>query len=149
MALQAIELSKNVRHAAYKGARSMDNAIQAMDTINASTRNIAKIVGIVDEIACQANWLAQNASTEAARLGAQESGFAVVAAEMTNLAHRSNTAAQEIRELIQDGVETTRAGAELLNESGETLEEILIGVKKVEGALSNIAILGKQHPACA
>ena len=64
----------------------VSRAVKAMDAINKSSRPIADIIGVIDEIAFQTNLLALNAAVEAARAGEQGRGFAVVAAEVRNLA---------------------------------------------------------------
>ncbi|MCF6282336.1 MAG: methyl-accepting chemotaxis protein [Candidatus Polarisedimenticolaceae bacterium] len=138
-AQQANKLATVARETAEHGGKVVGNAVQAMGEINTASNKIAEIIGVIDEIAFQTNLLALNASVEAARAGEQGRGFAVVATEVRNLAGRSATAAKEIKSLIQDSVEKVKAGADLVNESGETLNEIVIGVKKVGDIVSEIA----------
>jgi methyl-accepting chemotaxis protein len=138
-AQQANKLATTARETAEHGGEVVGNAIKAMDEINHASNKIAEIIGVIDEIAFQTNLLALNASVEAARAGEQGRGFAVVATEVRNLAGRSATAAKEIKMHIQDSVEKVKAGADLVNESGETLSEIVIGVKKVGDIVSEIA----------
>jgi len=138
-AQQANKLATTAQKTAEHGGEVVGNAVKAMDEINAASNKIAEIIGVIDEIAFQTNLLALNASVEAARAGEQGRGFAVVATEVRNLAGRSATAAKEIKSLIQDSVEKVKAGADLVNESGETLDEIVIGVKKVGDIVSEIA----------
>src|SRR5690349_23268875 len=94
-------------------------------------RTIAEKITIVQEIARQTNLLALNAAVEAARAGEHGRGFAVVASEVRSLAGRSKDAAKEIKDLIDDSVRKVDAGSKLVNESGQKLEEIVTGVKKV------------------
>ncbi len=138
-AQQANKLAATARETAEHGGKVVGNAVKAMEEINTASSKIAEIIGVIDEIAFQTNLLALNASVEAARAGEQGRGFAVVATEVRNLAGRSATAAKEIKGLIQDSVEKVKAGADLVNESGETLDEIVIGVKKVGDIVSEIA----------
>ncbi len=146
-AQQANQLASNARQLAEKGGSVVSQAVQAMDAINTSSNKIAEIIGVIDEIAFQTNLLALNASVEAARAGEQGRGFAVVATEVRNLAGRSATAAKEIKELIQDSVAKVKNGADLVNESGENLDEIVSGVKKVGDIISEIAAASQEQSA--
>ena len=83
--------------------------VATMDDINASSKKIADIIGVIDGIAFQTNILALNAAVEAARAGEQGRGFAVVASEVRSLAQRSAAAAKEIKGLIGDSVEQGRS----------------------------------------
>ena len=96
-----------------------------MTEINESSKKIADIIGVIDEIAFQTNLLALNAAVEAARAGEQGRGFAVVATEVRSLAGRSATAAKEIKDLIQDSVKKVEDGSMLVTQSGQTLEQIV------------------------
>ncbi len=138
-AQQANQVATTARSAAERGGEVVSNAIAAMEQINSSSNKIAEIIGVIDEIAFQTNLLALNASVEAARAGEQGRGFAVVATEVRNLASRSATAAKEIKDLIRDSVAKVEAGSALVNESGTTLDEIVVGVKKVGDIVAEIA----------
>ena len=144
-AQQANQLAATARQEAERGGEVVGNAVLAMEDINKASSKIAEIIGVIDEIAFQTNLLALNASVEAARAGEQGRGFAVVATEVRNLAGRSATAAKEIKELIQDSVVKVKAGADLVNESGETLGEIVNGVKKVGDIISEIAAASQEQ----
>lgn len=136
---QANELASEARAQAKKGGEVVGQAVTAMGKINDSSKKIADIIGVIDEIAFQTNLLALNASVEAARAGEQGRGFAVVASEVRNLAGRSANAAKEIKDLIQDSGAKVEEGSRLVNESGKTLEEILTGVDKVSSIVAEIA----------
>lgn len=124
-ARQANQLASGARDQAEKGGSVVGDAISAMSEINSASKKIADIIGVIDEIAFQTNLLALNAAVEAARAGEQGRGFAVVASEVRNLAQRSAGAAKEIKGLINDSVEKVDQGSRLVNESGETLGEIV------------------------
>lgn len=146
-AQQANQVAGNARQLAERGGEVVANAIDAMEQINTASAKIAEIIGVIDEIAFQTNLLALNASVEAARAGEQGRGFAVVATEVRNLASRSAEAAKEIKELIQDSVNKVDAGSRLVNESGETLGEIVGGVKKVGDIVAEIAAASSEQAA--
>ena len=116
-----------------------------MGQINASSRKIADIIGVIDEIAFQTNLLALNAAVEAARAGEQGRGFAVVASEVRSLAGRSATAAKEIKDLIQDSVKKVEDGSVLVTQSGQTLEQIVASVKKVSDIVAEIAAASREQ----
>ena len=142
---QANQLAIAARSQAEKGGAVVGNAVTAMSAINASSRKIADIIGVIDEIAFQTNLLALNAAVEAARAGEQGRGFAVVASEVRNLAGRSATAAKEIKALIQDSVGKVEEGSKLVDQSGQTLEEIVQAVKKVTDIVAEIAAASQEQ----
>lgn len=146
-AQQANQLATGARDLAEKGGKVVEEAVGAMQEITSSSNKIADIISVIDEIAFQTNLLALNASVEAARAGEQGRGFAVVATEVRNLAQRSATAAREIKDLITDSVGKVNSGSELVNQSGETLREIVEGVKKVGDIVSEIAAASQEQAA--
>jgi len=138
-AAQASQLALAAREQADRGSAVVQSAVIAMSEINASSRKIADIVGVIDDIAFQTNLLALNAAVEAARAGEQGRGFAVVASEVRNLASRSAAAAKEIKGLIQDSVAKLDDGTQLVGSSGKVLQDIVAGVKKVTDVIADIA----------
>jgi methyl-accepting chemotaxis protein len=142
---QANQLAMAARQQAEKGGAVVSSAVAAMGGINAASKKIADIIGVIDEIAFQTNLLALNAAVEAARAGEQGRGFAVVATEVRNLAGRSATAAKEIKALIQDSVAKVDEGSKLVDESGRTLEEIVNAVKKVTDIVAEIAAASREQ----
>jgi methyl-accepting chemotaxis protein len=146
-ARQANQLAAGAREQAERGGTVVHRAIDAMGEINTSSRKIADIIGVIDEIAFQTNLLALNAAVEAARAGEQGRGFAVVATEVRNLAQRSASAAKEIKDLINDSVDKVKAGSELVDESGKTLAEIMESVKKVTDIVAEIAAASEEQSA--
>jgi methyl-accepting chemotaxis protein len=144
-ARQASQLAAGARDQAEKGGEVVSKAVSAMAEINTSSKKIADIISVIDEIAFQTNLLALNAAVEAARAGEEGRGFAVVATEVRNLAQRSAAAAKEIKDLIKDSVEKVEAGSGLVDESGRTLTEIVESVKKVTDFIAEIAAASEEQ----
>jgi methyl-accepting chemotaxis protein len=142
---QANQLATAARDQAEKGGAVVGNAVKAMADINDSSKKISDIISVIDEIAFQTNLLALNAAVEAARAGEQGRGFAVVATEVRSLAGRSATAAKEIKELIQDSVRKVEDGSLLVTQSGQTLEQIVLSVKKVSDIVAEIAAASREQ----
>ncbi len=141
----ASDLAAEARDKATQGGAVVNRAVTSMAEINDSSKKIADIIGVIDEIAFQTNLLALNAAVEAARAGEQGRGFAVVAGEVRNLAQRSAGAAKEIKELIRDSVGKVEDGTLLVNESGSTLQEIVSAVQKVTQMVSDISIASEEQ----
>jgi methyl-accepting chemotaxis protein len=138
-AAQANQLAVAAQEKAQGGGKVVGAAVAAMSAISTASNKIVEVIGVIDEIAFQTNLLALNAAVEAARAGEQGRSFAVVAAEVRNLASRSAVAAKEIKALIQDSVGKVQEGTKLVGESGAVLGEIVSRVKTVTDVMAHIA----------
>ncbi|MDQ6953128.1 MAG: methyl-accepting chemotaxis protein [Mariprofundaceae bacterium] len=144
-ARQANQLAMTTSEQAEQGRKVVGQAIEAVEGISQSSKKIADIIGVIDEIAFQTNLLALNAAVEAARAGEQGRGFAVVAGEVRILAQRSAGAAKEIKELINASVDSVDQGSKLVNESGQALREIVHSVQKVTDIIAEIAAASQEQ----
>lgn len=138
-ARQVSSIADGARHAAEKGGQIAHDAVEAMQKIEASSRKISDIIGVIDEIAFQTNLLALNAAVEAARAGDAGRGFAVVAQEVRQLAQRSAQASKEIKALINASSGQVRDGVTLVKGAGDALSEIVGGVNRVASLVEEIA----------
>jgi methyl-accepting chemotaxis protein len=138
-ARQANQLAASAAEVAQRGGAVVSQVVTTMDEINASSKKIADIIGVIDGIAFQTNILALNAAVEAARAGEQGRGFAVVASEVRSLAGRSAQAAKEIKSLIGASVEKVEAGSRLVADAGVTMSEIVGSVQRVTDIIGEIS----------
>ncbi|MHB1529923.1 MAG: methyl-accepting chemotaxis protein [Acidiferrobacteraceae bacterium] len=144
-ALRADSMAIECREAANEGVVMSSTMRRSMNGINDSSKRIADIIGVIDEIAFQTNILALNAAVEAARAGDQGRGFAVVAAEVRSLAQRSASAAKEIKELIKDSVEKVQDGVQLVTASATTLQGIVESVKNTAEIIGEISASSQEQ----
>jgi methyl-accepting chemotaxis protein len=138
----AHEAAQRVTSVSTEASRSdqiVAQAIQAMGSIEHSSGEITKIIGVIDEIAFQTNLLALNAGVEAARAGESGKGFAVVAQEVRELAQRSAAAAKEIKDQISRSSGQVQQGVRLVGEAGEALKRISDQVKAASDIVGKIA----------
>lgn len=124
---------------AEKSGQIVRCAIDVMGRIERSSQDIAKIIGVIDEIAFQTNLLALNAGVEAARAGDSGKGFAVVAAEVRALAQRSAEAAKEIKTLISVSSSEVQEGVKRVTETGKALERIVGQVTEINEVIAEMA----------
>jgi methyl-accepting chemotaxis protein len=144
-AQHARELARNTETIAGRGGEVVSQAVSAMALIEDSSRKIADIISVIDEIARQTNMLALNAAVEAARAGEAGRGFAVVAQEVRSLAQRSAQAAKDINGLISNSSGQVKNGVELVNRAGVSLREITGSIKEVVGIVADIATASSEQ----
>lgn len=118
---QAKKVATAAVSAAHESGTAVTSAIEIMNRMDASSKRIADIVGLIDGIAFQTNILALNAAVEAARAGEQGRGFAVVAQEIRQLAHKSATAAKEIKGLIEGSLTVAAESNALVGDAGNKM----------------------------
>ena len=138
-ARRANTLAISASDVAVRGGGVVAQVVATMEAIDASSKKIVDIIGVIDGIAFQTNILALNAAVEAARAGEQGRGFAVVASEVRHLAQRSATAAQQIKKLIGDSAERIGAGTLLVTQAGSTMGDIVDSVRRVTDIMGEIS----------
>jgi NO-binding membrane sensor protein with MHYT domain len=146
-AQQANTLALGAQSAATGGGEVANAAVNAMKRIEASSGQIASIVGLIEDITFQTNLLALNAAVEAARAGDAGRGFAVVAAEVRALAQRASSASKDIKSLIAESDTQVRQGVQLVNKAGTTLGDIVEAVKRVAAIVGEIAKASREQSA--
>ncbi|MFC0253014.1 methyl-accepting chemotaxis protein [Massilia consociata] len=144
-ARQANQLAIDASSVAAQAGSVVDQVVTTMGSINDSSKKIVDIIGVIDGIAFQTNILALNAAVEAARAGEQGRGFAVVASEVRNLAQRSAAAAKEIKSLIGDSVEKVEAGTRLVDQTGETMEQVVTSIRRVTDIMAEISSASQEQ----
>ena len=144
-AKEASRLAQQTSSSAAEGGELVQNVVFTMESINTSAQKIEDIIGVIDGIAFQTNILALNAAVEAARAGDQGRGFAVVASEVRTLAQRSAKSAKDIKTLISDSVDRIEKGNDLVIRAGQTMEQIVISIKRVSELMTSIATASSEQ----
>ena len=136
---EADALARSAQAASGRGGQAIAQVERSMEGIDASSRRIGDIIGVIDGIAFQTNLLALNAAVEAARAGEQGRGFAVVAGEVRALAQRSAQAAKEVRGLVAESMAQAQDGTQQVRTAAESTRELLALVGRVAGVIEGIS----------
>ncbi|CDG81930.1 methyl-accepting chemotaxis protein [Janthinobacterium agaricidamnosum] len=144
-AQQANQLALAASGVAASGGDIVGQVVDTMGNINNASKKIVDIIGVIDGIAFQTNILALNAAVEAARAGEQGRGFAVVATEVRSLAQRSAAAAKEIKGLIDDSVQQVEHGAQLVQQAGSTMNDVVSSVRRVTEIMAELTSASQEQ----
>jgi methyl-accepting chemotaxis protein len=139
------QVAEEAKQDAERSGDVVMDAVAAMSEIEASSREIGQIIGVIDEIAFQTNLLALNAGIEAARAGDAGRGFAVVASEVRALAQRSADSAKEIKGLISRSDSHVARGVSLVGDAGLTLKKISEHVANINSQMSEISASAEEQ----
>ncbi|MFL9922530.1 methyl-accepting chemotaxis protein [Paraburkholderia fungorum] len=146
-ARQASQLATNASSIAGEGGEVVEQVVGTMRDISNSSHKVVDIISVIEGIAFQTNILALNAAVEAARAGEQGRGFAVVAGEVRTLAHRSATAAKEIKQMIEESTGKVATGTQLVERAGTTMQQIVKAIRQVTAVMNEIAAASEEQSA--
>ena len=132
-------LAEQLRGAATGAARIVDTAVVSMQDMEKRSTRMNEIIDTINGIAFQTNILALNAAVESARAGEAGRGFAVVASEVRTLAHRSATAASEIKKLIDGSALEVGLGVTRIQQARTTMTTVVDGIIQVTEKLDGVA----------
>ena len=135
---RANQLAQEASEVAVCGSEGVSKVVSVMNSMNEDSKQIAAIIGVINDISFQTNILALNAAVEAARAGDQGRGFAVVASEVRSLAQRSTTAAKEIEALVKTSVNRVEQGTSQVTEAVSTISSVVDSIQKVAVLMGQI-----------
>lgn len=144
-AIHSSELSKRATVEAKNGNEYMSDLVNAMNSIDESSKNISKVIKVIDDIAFQTNILALNAAVEAARAGTYGRGFAVVADEVRNLAAKSAAAVEETTNMIETSLSKIKIGNEKAELTAKAFNTILSSVNELNGYGEKVALSSNEQ----
>ena len=141
----AVSLAQASSTSAGRAAQIVQEAATQIEQMDAASKRIGDIVGVIDSIAFQTNILALNAAVEAARAGEQGRGFAVVAGEVRSLAQRSAGAAKEIKTLIEEVVHIAQGGVSRTREATAAMGDVLDHNRQVSALIGQVHAAGQEQ----
>ncbi len=141
------KLARLTETSAHLGNQKMQRMLAAMNDISAASKNINRVIKVIDDIAFQTNILALNAAVEAAHAGQHGKGFAVVADEVRSLATKSAEAARETSEMIENSLEKIKEGMVLAEETAKEFDRIVKEISKAAELVENISVASKEQSA--
>ncbi|MGF6905036.1 methyl-accepting chemotaxis protein [Paraburkholderia sp. GAS348] len=138
-AASANSLARQTSTAAKQSEQVVSEVVDKMNEIDEAVHRMGDMIAMIESIAFQTNLLALNASVEAARAGSHGRGFSVVAEEVRTLAHRSASAAREIKGLIGDSLQRVERGSTLATRAGAAMRHVVGHVEDVAGLIAHIS----------
>jgi methyl-accepting chemotaxis protein len=127
----------------------MQNLINSVNEINEASKDIIKVMKLIDDVALKTNILALNASVEAVRAGEYGRSFSVVAEEVRSLAAQSTQAAKETSLMIENSIEKAEAGSRIAGETSRSFTQIIDGINKVTETVSVNSAAAEESAAAA